>query len=328
MRSPRIDRRTLLRAAALGGFATAAPTTPVFAAPGLVRARADRPSRMVVEVSDDPGFTRVRRVEGPVLTPDTDFTGKVRVRGSGRTVHYRVTAEDLHGHVASEPVTGSFRTPPARSEGVRFVWSGDVAGQGWGIDPDMGGMRIFRAMAERDPDFFLHSGDAVYADGPLTETVALPDGRTWRNLVTPEKLKVAETLAEFRGQYAYNLLDEHLRAFAAAVPQVNQWDDHEVTNNWYPGEVLADDRYTEKRVDVLAERAFRAYHEWVPLDPRRALDGRVYRRLPYGAHVELFVIDMRSYRDANSPNTGQLERILGERQARRQVDGLASSQAT
>lgn len=33
---------------------------------------------------------------------------------------------------------------------------------------------------------------------------------------------MAETLAEFRGQYAYNLLDEHLRAFVAEVPQVNQ----------------------------------------------------------------------------------------------------------
>ena len=320
----RIDRRTLLRAAAVGAFAApglvradrpvlthGVQSGDVIRGSGLVWARADRPSRMVVEVSEDPGFAHARRVEGPVLTPDTDFTGKVRVFGRGRTVHYRVTAEDLDRRVGSDPVTGSFRTPPARQEGVRFVWSGDVVGQGWGIDRDRGGMRIFRAMAERDPDFFLHSGDTVYADGPLTETVALPDGSTWRNLVTPEKLKVAETLTEFRGQYAYNLLDENLRAFAAAVPQVNQWDDHEVTNNWYPGELLADDRYTEKRVDVLAERAFRAYHEWVPLDPRRALDGRVYRRLPYGAHAELFVLDMRTYRDAN-----------------RLVDGLASSHAT
>ncbi|WP_170308679.1 hypothetical protein [Pseudonocardia hierapolitana] len=38
-------------------------------------------------------------------------------------------------------MTGSFRTPPARHEGVRFVWSGDVVGQGWGIDRDRGGMR-------------------------------------------------------------------------------------------------------------------------------------------------------------------------------------------
>jgi alkaline phosphatase D len=146
--------------------------------------------------------------------------------------------------------------------------------------------------------------------------------------VVPEKLKVAEMLAEFRGQFAYNLLDENVRAFAAAVPQVNQWDDHEVTNNWYPGEVLTDDRYTEKRVDVLAKRAFQAYHEWVPLDPRRAVDGRVYRRLPYGPHVELFVIDMRTYRDANSANTAPLERTLSEKQARWLVDSLADSKAT
>jgi alkaline phosphatase D len=295
---------------------------------GLVWARADRPSRMVVEVSDGPDFRHVRRLQGPLLTPDTDFTGKLRVPGRGRGVHYRVVAEDLDGRAASEPVTGSFQLPPGRKDGVRFVWSGDVVGQGWGINPDIGGMTIFSAMAEREPDFFLHSGDTVYADGPLTETVTLPDGRTWRNVVIPEKLKVAETLAEYRGQYAYNLLDENVRRFAAAVPQINQWDDHEVTNNWYPGEVLTDDRYEEKRVDVLAARAFQAFHEWVPLDPRRAVDGRVYRRLPYGPHVELFVIDMRTYRDANGANTGEGGRILGEEQARWLVDAMASSKAT
>jgi alkaline phosphatase D len=26
------------------------------------------------------------------------------------------------------------------------------------------------------------------------------------------------------------------------VPQANQWDDHEVLNNWYPGEILTDAR--------------------------------------------------------------------------------------
>ncbi|MDP1806039.1 MAG: alkaline phosphatase D family protein, partial [Acidimicrobiales bacterium] len=244
-----LNRRTVLRAAALGGLATAVPAAPASATTSLLRAdrpslthgvqsgdvlpgsglvwtRADRPSRMVVDVADNPEFRRARRIRGPLLTPDTDGTGKVRVPGRG-TVHYRVTAEDLDGRTASEPLTGSFRTPPRNKEGARFVWSGDIAGQGWGINPDLGGMTIFSAMADRDPDFFLCSGDTVYADGPLAETVTLPDGRVWRNVVTPEKLKVAETLAEFRGQFAYNLLDENLRALAARVPQINQWDDHE-----------------------------------------------------------------------------------------------------
>lgn len=144
-------------------------------------------------------------------------------------MHYRVVAEDLDGRTRGEAVTGSFRTAPAGRDGVRFVWSGDVAGQGWGSNPDLGGMPIFGAMAARRPDFFLNSGDTVYADGPLQEEVTLPDGRVWRNVVIPEKLKVAETLDEYRGQFAYNLLDPQYRSFASRVPMIVQWDDHHVS---------------------------------------------------------------------------------------------------
>ncbi|WP_199442370.1 alkaline phosphatase D family protein [Umezawaea beigongshangensis] len=348
-----IGRRTLLRAGAIGAGAVLLPATGVANAASLVRGgrpvlthgvqsgdvstdgalvwtRADRPSRMVVEVSEDPSFRRSRRVRGPLLTPETGGTGKVRVRSlrPGGQFHYRVVAEDLDGRTRSEAVTGTFRTAPVGREDVRFTWSGDVAGQGWGSNPDLGGMPIFRAMAERNPDFFVHSGDTVYADGPLTETVTLPDGRIWRNTVTPEKLKVAETLDEYRGQYAYNMADPLYRAFAAQVPSFVQWDDHEVTNNWYPGEILDSPAYTEKRVDVLAERAFRAFHEWQPIDRARAVDGRVYRSFSWGRHVDVFVVDMRTYKDANTAPRDGRGHVLGERQARWLVDSLARSTAT
>nr|CEL21275.1 Alkaline phosphatase precursor [Kibdelosporangium sp. MJ126-NF4] len=77
----------------------------------LVWTRADRPSRMLVEVSHDPSFRYARRLRGPVLTPDTDGTGKLRVRGvlPGCETYYRVRAEDLDGRTVSEPLTGSFR---------------------------------------------------------------------------------------------------------------------------------------------------------------------------------------------------------------------------
>jgi alkaline phosphatase D len=349
MTNERVSRRTVLRAGAVGagmlaagvpGVALATPRRPVLThgvqtgdvttGGGIVWTRADRPSRMLVEVAYDEDFRGARLIRGPVLTPATGGTGKLRLEhlAPGRTVHYRVTAEDLDGRGRSEPLTGSFRTAPVGRESVRFTWSGDVAGQGWGINPDNGGMTAYRAMLDRDPDFFLHSGDTVYADGPLTETVTLPDGRVWRNIVTPEKAKVAETLDEYRGQFAYNLLDENVRAFSARVPSVVQWDDHEVTNNWYPGEILTLPQYTEKRVDVLAARAFQAFHEWQPIDQRRAVDGRVYRSFSHGRHVEVFVLDMRTYKDANTaPKDGQGV-ILGARQARWLVDGLTRSKAT
>jgi alkaline phosphatase D len=247
MRNERVSRRTVLRAGAVGagvlavgvpGVALATPQRPVLTHGvqtgdmttdgAIVWTRADRPSRMFVEVAYDEGFGKARTIRGPLLTPETGGTGKLRLDhlAPGRTVYYRVTAADLDGRTRSEPLTGSFRTAPVGRDGVRFTWSGDVAGQGWGINPDIGGMTAYRAMLDRRPDFFLHSGDTVYSDGPLAETVTLPDGRVWRNLVTPEKTKVAETLDEYRGQFAYNQLDENVRAFTARVPSIVQWDDH------------------------------------------------------------------------------------------------------
>ncbi|MCL7426431.1 alkaline phosphatase [Streptomyces sp. YS415] len=287
---------------------------------GLVWVRSDRPARMIVETSATESFRNPRRWHGPLLGADTDFTGTTRLRGlpSGEQIHYRVLLADPDDpRRTGEPVTGTFRTASTRRrDGVRFVWSGDLAGQGWGINPDLGGYRIYDTMAGLDPDFFICSGDNIYADGPISPTVTLPDGRTWRNITTEEKSKVAETLAEFRGNFRYNLLDENLRAFNAQVPSIIQWDDHEVTNNWYPGEILGDARYTEKSVDVLAARARQAFSEYYPISTLRRPDGRVYRTQHHGPLLDVFVLDMRTHRNANSPDDQSTDPvgILGRQQ--------------
>jgi alkaline phosphatase D len=298
---------------------------------GLVWARADRPSRMLVEVSGTPSFRNARLVRGPAVTAATDLTGKVRLSGlpGGRRVFYRVRLQDDHG-VTSAPELGSFTTAPVSAQDLDFVWSGDLAGQGWGINPAEGGFRIFRAMERLEPDFFLCSGDTVYADGPVPATQALPDGRVWRNVTSDAKSKVAETLAEYRGQYAYNLTDANLRRFNSHVAQVNQWDDHEVRNNWYPGQILDDPRYTEKRIDVLAARAARAFHEWVPIEQVGDEAGRVYRKRSYGPLLDVFVLDMRTYKDPNGPNryADPRQGLLGTRQREWLKRELVASRAS
>ena len=37
-------------------------------------------------------------------------------------------------------------------------------------------MTIYATMAKHRPDFFIHSGDTIYADGPIAAEVKLPDG--------------------------------------------------------------------------------------------------------------------------------------------------------
>jgi alkaline phosphatase D len=126
----------------------------------------------------------------------------------------------------------------------------------------------------------------------------LPDGGIWRNIVTEEKSTVARSLEQFRGNYKYNLLDGNLRAFNAQVPMLAQWDDHEVTNDWSPVGSADETGYAEDGSSRLVARARRAFHEFMPIRSVLAEEGRVYRRIGYGPLLDVFLIDMRSYRDS------------------------------
>jgi alkaline phosphatase D len=271
---------------------------------GVIWARADRPARAVFEVATNEGFRDARTLPYADVLPENDYVAKLLAEDlpAGQDIFYRVTFSDLTDvNAVSEPVSGRFRTAPADLRDVSFTWSGDTVGQGWGIDESRGGMKAYATMLKHQPDFFIHCGDTVYADGPLKAEVDLPDGTKWKNLMTDEKAKVAETLAEFRGQYKYNLMDQHVLAFNAQVPMLAQWDDHEVTNNWSDSKVLGD-AYTEKNVRLLAARAARAFHEFMPIAPLASEQARVYRKVSYGPLLDVFFIDMRRYRGPNGDN--------------------------
>jgi alkaline phosphatase D len=301
----------------------------------IIWSRSDRPARMIVEYATNESFRDALRVSGPAAIEPSDLTARVELTNlpAGEQIFYRVTFQDLADlKTTSVPVAGRFRTAPVARREVRFAWGGDTAGQGWGINREWGGMKIYDALRRADPDFFIHSGDMIYADGPIQSEVKLADGRIWKNLVTPEKSKVAETIDEFRGNYRYNLMDEPLRRFNAAVPQLVQWDDHEVRNNWFPDQRLEDPRYTVKSCALLAARARRAFIDYTPvrLDP---LDPeRIYRAFKYGPSLEVLLLDERSYRGPNTTNRQQAmsdeTKMFGSAQLNWIKSRLAASRAT
>jgi len=302
---------------------------------GMIWTRADRPARVMCEVATTESFADAVRLAPVDALPDADLTMKRLLEGlpSDQEIFYRLTLADLADvNAISEPVIGRFRTAPSVRRDIRFAWSGDTVGQGWGIDD--AGMLTYASIAGHRPDFLLHSGDTVYADGPLADEVALPDGSKWLNrLVTPEKRKVAETLDEFRGQWKYNLLDRHLLALNAVCPTFAQWDDHEVVDNWSDSKDLSGDkRYTEKSVALLASRARRAFHEMMPVRFSAPEPGRVYRKIGYGPLLDVFFLDMRAYRGPNGPSMEETmtdrSRILGAAQTEWLKRELAASRAT
>lgn len=302
----------------------------------IIWSRSDRPARMWVQYALNNQFTNAITVRGPYATPESDYTARQDLTDlpEGKTIFVKVWFEGLtNEHIISEAVSGSFRTLGKR-DNVHFVWGGDTNGQGWGINESFGGMKIYEAMRKTQPQFFIHNGDSVYADGPIAASVVAENGQIWNNLVTPEVSKVAETLDEFRGRYKYNLLDKNILKFNAEVPQIWQWDDHEVANNWSDSKDLTSDaRYIVKDVPLLIQRASQAFQEYAPLRPHAADEpNRIYRKIAQGSLLDVFVIDMRSYRGPNTANLQTQESaetaFLGETQLAWLEKSLKESTAT
>jgi len=296
----------------------------------VVWARADRPARMLVEIATSDSFKAIRSAVFVDALPESDFTAKALIEGlpAGSDVFYRIRFQDHSFPSAlSEPQIGRFRTAPSERRSVSLVWSGDTAGGGWGIDEARGGMRTYSTMLACRPDFFIHSGDHIYADCPIRAEQTLANGEIWKNIVTEEKSRIAQTLADFRGNYKYNLLDRNLLAFNADVPMFAQWDDHEVTNDWCPDQSPGWGGYADKSVLALSARGCRAFHEFMPMRETLAEGGRVYRRIPYGPLLDVFMLDMRSYRTVDAGD-GAAAAILGPTQLAWLKRELMSSHAT
>ena len=117
MTNPRLNRRRLL---ATGGAAAIATGLDGIARPYLSRAadrplithgiqsgdvsidsavvwaRADRPSRMLVEVATSDSFSNVRSAVFVDALPETDFTAKALIEGlpAGQDMFYRIRFQD------------------------------------------------------------------------------------------------------------------------------------------------------------------------------------------------------------------------------------------
>lgn len=320
---------------------THAQTGDVTPTSGVLWARGEGPGQLTVRLSS--GSRVIGTRVGQVATAATDLTARMSLDGlePGREYAADLWFTDAAG-VAGETRRVTFATPSTTPARTTFAWSGDTCGQGYGINPDAGGLVGYGAVADLRPDVFVHCGDNIYADEPITDTVVEPDGTVWRNVVTDQVARPAQTLEEYRGRYRYVLLDEHVRRLHASVPVVSQWDDHETTNNWYPGEVLTDETTThpytdERRVDVLARWGRQAWQEYMPIGEAHLLgrgatgfaDRGIYRKVARGAHLDLFCLDQRSYRSTNDEADGERPAaLLGEEQTDWLIREVTASRAT
>jgi alkaline phosphatase D len=247
-----------------------------------------------------------------------DFTGEVRIKGLTPSTEYIYTVTLTADGKTSSPLEGRFRTAPAAEAktGFDFVFGACLGGQGYCRDVETG-WAIFDAMAATQPDFFVLTGDGIYAGG----TCPTPQN-------APGAEQPVRNLEDFRARYRYHLEDPAYASFLAQTPVFVGWDDHELRDN-YAGPELAS--WNPQRL----QDGRQAFFEYWPVSTSDILTDtyRLYRQFSYGSHADFFMLDTRSYRDPivnwdPHPRTLKPKTMLGAEQKAWLKRNLLDSTAT
>jgi alkaline phosphatase D len=276
-------------------------------------ARGDRGGKLRVRLFGGPH----RRTQPVRVQAADDWTGQVRLVGlaPARRYFYRVRFD--RGGVSAR---GSFRTPPAETKAasVRLAFGGDVAGQNVCRDAAEG-FPILDTIRAWRPDVFVGLGDMIYADNACAAT------GLYGNAQLAGTFGPAVDLAGFWAHWRYNRADPASRRLLASTSYVGVWDDHEVINDFGPLTDVGTAPPYPPDLHLLPI-GLRAFLDYTPV----ASAPRLYRSLRWGRHLELFVLDTRSYRDANyAPDSPQDPKtMLGQEQLAWLKERLARSDAT
>lgn len=272
--------------------------------------------RLHVRLGDPP------RTHAAAVEPARDFTARLRLDDltPDTTYAYRVWCSDGRNDDGAVGLDGRFRTAPDPdgTRPLRIAWSGDLGGQNVCRDATRG-YPIFAILAARAPDLFIALGDMIYGDDTCTAT-----GR-YGNAQLPGP-PPARDRAGYWAHWRYNRADPHQQALLARVPMAAVWDDHEIVDDAGPLHDVAPDAPDT----ALLAPARAAFFDYQPLLPPADDPTRVYRRQRWGRHLELFILDTRQYRDANSApdSEGAPKSLLGPVQRRWLEEALVASTAT
>ena len=127
----------------------------------MARCNKEQPTTMTLMIDD--------LCEDATVDTSTDYTHTFVVDNltSNKMYNYKVMCGDVNS------MQGSFKTAPSPDDAaaIKFVWAADLAGQGYGRNPDFavthvdgtamkGGYIVFETMEKLNPDFALFQGKA------------------------------------------------------------------------------------------------------------------------------------------------------------------------
>ena len=237
---------------------------------------------------------RWRETPWQAVEPTRDFTHQFLLEGLLPGMQYLVEVESRGGPEgpAGQTLAGRFRTAPPADQPARVVFTVST-GQGYGSRDCADGYKIYAAMAKLDPDFFVHTGDIVYYD----------------------KLAKSRALARYHWQRTYSLPSNV--AFHRQVASYFIKDDHDTWQN---------DCWPTMTRDCMGTFTFAqglgVFREQVPM-------GRLtYRTRRWGKDLQVWLVEGRDFRSANTDPDGPDKTIWGATQKAWLKRTVSASDAT
>jgi alkaline phosphatase D len=247
-------------------------------------------TRVLYKTSDQPEWksTEWRAVHG-----ERDFTRQYVLEGLSPASEYLVKVESRGaGGEAGETTKGRFFTAPGADEAARVVFTVST-GQAYGDQDDPGGFKIYRAMLELEPHFFVHTGDIVYYDR-LAKTI---------------------DLARYHWQRTYGLPSNVL--FHKNVGSYFIKDDHDTwLNDCWPS------MKTDAMFEFTFEQGLGVFPEQVPMGDK------TYRTRRWGRDLQVWMVEGRDFRSANTDPDGPEKTIWGAKQKAWLKRSMEESDAT
>ena len=220
------------------------------------------------------------RTEWKSVDENRDFTRQFRLLYLRPDTEYSVKVESRSSQSgpAGQTIEGRFRTVPPAKDPARVVFTVST-GQGYGSRDHEGGYRIYLEMLKLKPSFFVHTGDIVYYD----------------------KLAKTEALARYHWQRTYSLPNNVL--FHRQVPAYFIKDDHDTwQNDCWPG------MQRENMGTFTFKQGLAIFPEQVPMGES------TYRTRRWGKDLQIWMVEGRDFRSANTDPDGPDKTIWGQEQ--------------
>jgi len=249
----------------------------------LIWVRGDGAARVRVDFGNDAGSTQLTTGPSVALTKDTDYCATIPLTqlAPGKTWIYRIVDAES-GKPLSEP--GRFKTAPIAAAPFTFAFSADM-------DESYQPFTLFDVTDGKQPDFFLHLGDTVYADFP--------------------RQRFRPSVSHYRTKHAAVRKDRHLQSFLSRYVTYAIWDDHEIEDN-------------ANSLNPYMDIALQVYKEYWPC---RAVEATALYRQFTWAGIDFFILDTRRFRSQQQMPDGPGKTMLGAAQKGWFKDRLKASMA-